>query len=66
VQVVYTGVTIREPLFIDVVVEDKVLVEVWPRRKPFNLDYFVSLSVLPTVLFTPYTPEVSQVNLAHN
>lgn len=33
VQVVYKGVSIREPLFIDVVVEDKVLVEVKATEK---------------------------------
>jgi GxxExxY protein len=33
VQVVYKGVAIREPLFIDVVVEDKVLVEVKATEK---------------------------------
>ena len=33
VQVVYKGVAIREPLFIDIVVEDKVLVEVKATEK---------------------------------
>lgn len=32
-QVVYKGVAIREPLFIDVVVEDKVLIEVKATEK---------------------------------
>jgi GxxExxY protein len=33
VQVVYKGVTIREPLFIDILVEDKVLVEIKATEK---------------------------------
>lgn len=32
-QVVYKGVAIREPLFIDIVVEDKVLIEVKATEK---------------------------------
>jgi GxxExxY protein len=33
VQVIYKGITIREPLFIDILVEDKVLVEVKATEK---------------------------------